>query len=179
MKLKVGEKVYLQNYDIAFIVYELDSLPIEISNELFSKNDIFHTSGRNNNLRFEYSFEDPEAIEWLMSRDWIIDFDEYIDKSLSELESLLDQLCSEHSAKTGEFNTKSVEYRKEHYDEETDEYNKREHRIDSLHLLINFRKGEIGFVFPKEYQNSAVTSTPKKPGFFAWLSEWLFGQGAH
>ena len=185
MKLKIGDKVYLQKYEVAHIIHELNGFPGGILDETFGGdegNSFFFMNGPTDRFRFECVYKEHENVKWLMEQDWIVDYDEYAEMSLAELRALQKRLKAERSADIDEFNAKDEVYRETHFDEQSDKFDKLGHKIASLGDLIRFRKGEIKFGFPGEYQGktaisgaSSATSTPqKKPGFFARL----FGRGA-
>ena len=184
MKLKIGDKVYLQKYEVAHLMHSFNSFPGSVLHEVFSdgEDSFFFMSGPADDLRFESVFKNPASVKWLMKQEWIVDYDEYVEMSLTELEALQERLKAKHSADIDEFNAKDEAYREAHFDEESDKFDKLGHKIASLGDLIEFRKGKVKFVFPDEYQGktaipgaSSTTSTPqKKPSFFARL----FGRGA-
>ena len=184
MKLKIGDKVYLQKYEVAHIMHKLNRFPSGILDETFSGNEdgLFIMNGPTDGFRFECIYKKPENVRWLMEQDWIVDYDEYVEMPLAELEALQERLKAERSADIDEFNTKDEAYRKAHFDEESNRFDKLRHKIVSLGYLIKFRKGEVECVFPDEYQSkttisgaSGATSIPrKKLSFFAQL----FGRGA-
>ena len=184
MKVKVGERVYLQKYEVAHIMHDLNSIPATVMDEVFgdSEGGFFFMNGPTDAFRFESVFKNPASVKWLMEQDWIVDYDEYAEMPLAELEAFQERLKAERSADIDEFNTKDEAYGEAHFDEESDRFDKLGHKIVSLGYLIKFRKGEVRCVFPDEYQSktaisgaSGATSTPrKKLGFFARL----FGRGA-
>ena len=184
MKLKIGDKVYLQKHEVAYIMNDLNSFPGGILQETFGDegSGFFFMNGPVDGFRFECVYKEPENVKWLIEQDWIVDYDEYAEMPLAELEALQERLKAERSADIDEFNAKDEAYREAHFDEESDRFDKLGHKIVSLGYLIKFRKGEVEYVFPDEYQGktaisgaSGATSTPqKKLGFFARL----FGRGA-
>ncbi len=184
MKLKISDKVYLQKYEVAHIMHELNVFPSDFFDETFGgdEDSFFFINSPTDGFSFECIYKEHENVKWLMGQDWIVDYDEYAEMPLAELEALQERLEAERSADIDEFNAKDEAYREAHFDEESDRFDKLGHKIASLGDLIRFRKGEIEFGFPDEYQGktdisgaSSATSTPqKKPGFFARL----FGRGA-
>ena len=183
MKVKVGENVYLQKYEVAHIIHELNSIPASVLNEVFGdgESSFFFVNGPTDAFRFGSVFKNPASVKWLMEQDWIVDYDEYSEMPLSELEALVEHLKAEHNTGIDEFNAKDEAYREKHFEEESDKFHKAGHKLSSLEDLISALKGEVAFVFPDGYQGktipgaSSATSTPrKKPGFFARL----FGRGA-
>ncbi len=155
MKILIGDKVYLQKVDVAFISHELGSIPGGILQEMFGDSEIdgfFYMSGRADGFRFDCVFTEPENVKWLLEQDWILDYDEYSDAQLFELEDIQDRLKAEYSAGIEDFNARDFAYRKAHLREERDRFNQLSHKIASFEDLIQFRRGDIKFVFPKEYQ---------------------------
>lgn len=181
MKIKINENVYLQKYEVAYIMHDLNSFPGSILKEIFGadKEGVFFMNDSSvDGFWFECVFRDPENAKWLMDQDWIVDYDEYAEMPTSELETLIEHLEVEYSADIKKFNAKDESYRKEHCKEVRDKFNKTGHKISSLGDLAKARKGKINFVFPDEYQGKTtpdLTSISKKKlSFFARL----FGRSA-
>ena len=183
MKIRIGEKVYLQKYEVAHILHSLNGFPATVIDEVFGdgESNFFFMNSPADGFRFESVFKNPASVKWLMEQDWIVDYDEYSEMPLPELEALVERLKAEHAAGIDEFNAKDETYREKHFEEASDKFHNDSHKISSLDDLISARKGEVTFVFPDGYQGkttpgaSGATSTPKKkPGFFARL----FGRGA-
>ena len=173
MKVKVGKKVYLQKYDVAYILHDLNSIPATVMNEVSGDGEdgFFFMNDPTDAFRFEFIFENPASVKWLMEQDWIVDYDEYAGMPLAELESLCERLKVEHSESIDGFNAKDEAYRKMHFDTQKDNLNKLGHKIVSLEHLVGFRKDNVKFIFPDEYRGKTTfTSKPqKKLGFFARL----------
>jgi len=183
MKIRIGEKVYLQKYEVAHILHSLNGFPATVIDEIFGdgESNFFFMNSSADGFRFESVFKDPASVKWLMEQDWIVDYDEYSKMPLPELEVLTERLKAEHVAGIDEFNAKDETYREKHFEEESDKFHKASHKISSLNSLISARKGEVIFVFPDGYHGkttpgiSGATSAPKKkPSFFTRL----FGRGA-
>ena len=183
MKLKIGDKVYLQKYDVAYILHDLKAFPSGVLNETFDDNQCkaFIMNGPADGFQFKCIYKDPINVKWLMEQDWIVDYDEYSEMPLPELETLVERLKLEHDAGIGEFNARNEAYRKKHFEEIGDKFHKDRHKISSLGYLISARKGKVTFVFPDGYQkkttpgaSGATSTSKKKPSFFARL----FGRGA-
>lgn len=183
MKVEVDEKVYLQKYDVAYILHDLNSIPATVMNEVFGDGEdgFFFMNDLTDAFRFESVFENPANVKWLMEQDWIVDYDEYSEMPLPELEALVERLKLEYDAGIGEFNARNEAYRKKHFEEIGDKFHKDRHKISSLGYLISARKGKVTFVFPDGYQgkttpgaSGATSTSKKKPSFFARL----FGRGA-
>lgn len=150
MKLKVGECVYLQKYEIAYLTSELSCLPASIFDELFGgdEENFFFMCGSEDGFQFECIFKNPKNVEWFMNQDWIVDYDKYAEMPISDLEVLIEDLDAERFAKIGDFNAKDEVYRKKYYAEISEEFSKSGHKIISLEYLLDARKGKIKFIFP-------------------------------
>ena len=154
MKIKIGEKVYLQKYDIARLMQSHCAIPSSLFAELFLNNEVFFVNGTSDAWRFDCVFEQPENVEWLMGQDWIVDYDKYVVMAISDLEKLADRIDLEQPA-------------------DMKELDENRHKVSSIHTLVAAIRGEIVFVYPEGYKEpfgSQATAKPaKKPGFFARL----------
>ena len=182
MKLKINDAVYLQKYDIAFIMHDLNSMPESFLQETFTNNEdgfFFIMSGPDDGLYFKNFYKQPESIKWIMEQDWIVDFEKFVKKPLDELESLHEHLRLERDKSIDEFNAKDEEYRGAHFAEESMRFDRLRHKNSSLKALIDYLKGEVKFGFPDEYQEAttliSTRTTEKKPGLFARLWAFLHG----
>ena len=181
MKLKIGDKVFLQKYEVAYFVHNPDGVPGSIFNEIFCggpNGNFFYMNGPEDGYRFDCVFKDPDNVDWLMAQGWLVDFDVFSKMELEELEDLFERLNAEYRTGIEEFNAKDYEYRQEHHDEKFYFFDRLGHKIVSLGELLKYRKGKAEFVFPTGHQstNAVVVTTKantsakkKKPGFFARL----------
>ena len=175
MKLKIGNKVYLQKYEVAFIMNYLSKFPASFLNETFSDaNDgIFMMNALGNDtFDFKTVYEDPKTVAWLMEQTWLADFDIYSKMPLDELEESLERLKSEHSTRSDELEAEGEDYQ----EEDIESLNKLAHKINSLGFLVMFRRGKRNFIFPEGYK--CPKDIFEKPGFFARLFAKLFSRSA-
>lgn len=173
MKVKDGQKVYLQKYEVSYIMHELNCVPACIVNEIFKYGTPFIMSGPIDGYKF-CVFEDPKNVEWLMEQDWIVDYDQYKSTPISKLKCLCEELKNEYSAGAKDFNNRDIDYREKHFEEQGEVFSKLRHRISSLELMTEHLKHEVDFDFPIDIISHCVSYKPtKKPGFFARL----FGKG--
>lgn len=175
MKLKIDKEVFLQKYEVVHIMCSHESLPGIFFQEAFGddKNGLFFMNSSADGLRFECAFKHPANVKWLMEQDWIVDYDEYIEMPLPELEALVEHLRAEYTANAKKFNNKDEAYRKQHFKRKSDEDYRTIHKISSLEKLIAARKGRIVFVFPEQYQGKTTPDTTsiisRMPGFLMRL----------
>jgi hypothetical protein len=141
MKLKIGQKWYLQHYDVVSILNHADKVPEVVLNEIFKENSF--VSGDNNladTFKFDTVFTDSEAIRWLEEQWYIVDFEKMRCTKLQALEVNRDQLRVEHGQKyapSGEL-TEEQKY----------EMSKLMHKIRSLDAGIDYRKHFLEFELP-------------------------------
>ena len=168
MKLKVGECVYLQKYEVAQLMHNVSCFPASIVDELFGGDvKFFFMSGPGDGFQFDCVFKNPQNIKWLMDQKWIVDYDDYAEMPTAELEALIDDLDEERSAEIDEFNAKDEAYRKKYYEEASEKFDQSGHKITSLEYILEAREGNIKFVFPDDCQYK--TAKEKKPSFFRRL----------
>ena len=172
MKIKIGDKVYLQKYDVSHILGETNEIPASFFQEVFSNSNCFFMCGdKSDGFYFEKIFKDPGSVKWLMEQDWLVNYDEYKDTSLLELEVLRDSLIKSYKDAAIALNAKEGDCTFKRYEEEKDKLNKLTHKITSIECLIAFRKGQIKFLFPPEYHGRTTYDIPseEKPSFFKRL----------
>ena len=168
MKIKMGDRVYLQKYDVAFITSRSSGFPWSIIDEIFTNDKLFYVSSKADGYKFKCEFKDHENVKWLMEQDWIVDYDECAKLSNSDLEALIEHLEKNYHEGLDEFNAQSEHYRKNHFKEKADMFEKSKHKIISYEYMLAARRGEIKFVFPYD-DESISASKKKKHGFFKWL----------
>ncbi|MBR2709959.1 hypothetical protein IKE72_02680 [Candidatus Saccharibacteria bacterium] len=153
MKLKINGSMYLQKYEAVYILRELARVPVPIMEEIFknSKHGFFFMSDLNDGLRFNCVFHRQENMRWITEQDWIVDYDEYAEMPLYEMERLIQDLKEKNTDDVKDFNESSESHRRKHFREERDRLHKLEHKIASLEYMVSFRKGEVAFDFPEEY----------------------------
>lgn len=159
MKLKVGNKVYLQRQEIDYIVNEMGSLPGSIIAEIMKNSGYKVVAGAN---EFLLAFEDPKNVEWLMNQSWILNYEDYANLSVMELELRLSHLKTECAKKTKSYRSKSEAAQKAHWNEYNEWLKKRRHVITSVESLIAFSSSREGFILPEDYVPPKNTSRPSQ-----------------
>lgn len=147
MKKTVGNKVFLQKFDVAFIMRELHTIPIYFLEATFDTGGYFIMSGGPDSFEFDSEFS-GDAAKWITEQDWLIDFDEY--RKMSKNEIL--ELQRAEQARLGQdidiFYTHDDHYQSEHYDEENDRFLKQRHKLQSMGVMIQFLDKEVKFAVP-------------------------------
>lgn len=185
MKVIVGNKVYLQKFDMAYMIHEFSAVPGCIMAEAFSSACMVSVNGGNDAVRFGFCFEEKEAVEFLKECDWILDFSEHVQKSAEELAALRDEISGNLAREVDSFNKASLEYRKEHFAACEEKFDHMRLQAVGLDMLVDCRNGRFempeipdentvlednGFrrIGRGEFEGvqAEVAETPKKQGFF-------------
>ncbi len=161
MKIKIGDKVYLQRCDGLYIINNQKEFSDNVIKETYSDNNrgLFFMPG-DDRYRFDFVYENPENVEWLMEQAWVLDYNKYAKKRLAKLEARQEQLMIERLADVNDLETKNKAYKRAHVGTAFGESKKLKYEINSLGALIGFRRGEIEFAFPDGYRKK--TSIFKK-----------------
>lgn len=169
MKLKIGDKVYLQKCDVYHWIEECCSVPAYVMQEVVGKDEVRHfkVGSLRDAFKFRFVFKDPKSVEWLMKQDWIIDFDKYAETPIDGLERLREHLWEERTNYIEKsYNAKDDAYKVEHYADVSIESEKYLQKFIAIDNIIKYRRGEYKFTFPRQYR----TGTTNKPSFFARLT---------
>lgn len=166
MKLRYNNRVFLQQYDVAFLLDMPSEVPSQVYDEIFLK-DAFYDKCSIDGYGFIYSFIKRESVEWLMSQDYILDYDDYRGYSPQDLERMISQTNQEFDELSKEFSKKDKRCRDLHFNEMNLENAKIGHRIKSLVALYKYRNLEIEFAFPDQIPKRAVSK--KSPSLLSRL----------
>lgn len=143
MKIIVGDKAYLQKFDLAFMLHEFTAVPGCIMMEAFSSACAITVNGGNDAVRFGFCFEEKETVDFIKECDWLMDFSEYSQKGLDELIALRDEMSDDLSREVDDFNGASVEYRKKNFEEYSEKFDHMKLKTMSLDMLVDCKKGKI------------------------------------
>ena len=89
MKIKIGDKVYLQVFDIL----KMNERPVLVaecvSSEFLEKyGEMSDVKDGPDKYTFKYAFDNPDCVEWLMMQDYILDYDECVKNPESKIKDL-------------------------------------------------------------------------------------------
>jgi len=148
MKLQVGKTVYLQGYELNYPRFPPDVFPKSFSKEAPKQHEIFLVPNPEDRFKFIHAFKDPKNTAWLMSQDWIVDYDQCMEMSLSELKAYYKKVKQTYDAEINQFKNQNLEYRTKHIDTQSLKFGQTEHKIYSLEIMIKHRSHQIQFVLP-------------------------------
>ena len=152
MKLKIGDKFYLEKCALNYLFVEHSKVPMSIVQEA-CRDKAFIVNGPIDGRRFQ-AFEAPCNIRWIEKQDWIIDYDEYSKKSTDELEKILSGILEEEAVICTKLAATGKTPQQVQFTAENDELIRVTCRRNSILEIIRFRKGEIELLFPDGYTGS-------------------------
>ena len=150
MKLRIGDTVYLQMYEVERLVNERLNFQAKIIDELFETLQPVTNLHQYSRYAFTHVFKSEANVAWLMEQDWIVDFTDYRGLSAADLRLIASNLQSILDREVADFNHKTMEYRDKHYKDESIRFSNSYHRLKSLGIMAKAADGEIQFLFPKE-----------------------------
>lgn len=147
MKRKIEEGVLVQKYEIAQILHGVEDLPKSVADEIADNGGLVYMSNLSDGLRFDHLFEEPESVEWLMGQDWILDYDEYSNMELPELQTRREALKKEIDDDVATLNSDGGTYGSGKFCEAKSRLDRLNHKLTSLDAMIAEREGRIIFTF--------------------------------
>ena len=168
------EVVYVQKYDMMFIMHNCDSLPAALMEDFFS--DIVIINGDN---RFEFvRFTDPSEVEFFKKQDWIIDYADYKDLTEEEIMEKGMGVIDEINAVAQEFNDSSSEKQRATLYDRHELLNA---KLDSVKVFLWYKQGHIHFQLPVVEEDNHMVyvgddKLNKKESGIKRLAKRLFGR---
>ena len=153
MKIKVGGNVYIQKLDAIFLLEDNFFVPENIKDEI--------KSGKNRTVMEEGDpydflvFTDLTSNYWIMSQDYIIDYESYNKLKYEELAHLCEIIEDSETRRLWSFCELDSHVRQDHYGLES----KRKsymvsHAIKSINILMNTREIGTCFNFPEGFKGA-------------------------
>ncbi len=175
MKIKIGDKVYLQVFDIL----KMNERPVLVaecvSSEFLEKyGEMSDVKDGSDKYAFKYAFDNPDCVEWLMMQDYILDYDECVKNPESKIKDLQDRHKSKYAKFSADYNEKTEAEKRRHHTKYINTFFCSTWERESIDAFISLIKGEIPtFGYPEEYTGKRIehlfTKTAKKSGFFKRL----------
>ncbi len=155
MLIIVNDTIYLQKYEVAFILENVKDVPKSFLQETFANDDIFTMSGPTDAFRFEYAYKKLQCIKWMLSQEWLLDYNAYNNLSLPTLKEYQHHLEQERTAVIDKFDLHTTAYQTEYLHEMKSQVRKLDHQIFSIKSLIRFRLDDkdIIFTFPAHHNH--------------------------
>lgn len=145
MKVVVGDKVYIQNYDVVLFTNRLNSCPSFIM--MGAVHDGIFMSSRDTQLDFSVSFTGEEAEE-IKAMDYIIDFKTYSKKSKAAISREIEETKVKAEKMINSFCRLSDEERRKTFKDVQDKISQLGHIVVSLNAMLDYLKKKNRFEIP-------------------------------
>ncbi len=161
MKLYANNQVYLQTYEMSFIISDWRTRPDFVLRDIL---ELIHKEDAKEHLDdpycFYWKFQTAQSIEWLMNYEAIVDYQKYWKCSIAELEDHMRRCMIkwEEMLISPEYDTRfKEEYLNCHCKKKSDFYIQFEeltHTLFSWRRFVKYKKGIIDFPnLPEEYRD--------------------------
>lgn len=166
MKIKEGDYVFLQRYDVDFIRKDLNLASYCVLDEIFhpdavaSIQTIELDSAKKSPYEFAFVFHHPNNVAWLMKQDWIVDYDKYAKRPAEEIDKIVSAADAKLRKIVTHRNHSRIEKRRRDASF-SDMMQKTAHHCRSLDVLYNYLAGNEDFIFPKALVSHAIRQPVK------------------
>ncbi len=182
MKLFRNNKVYVQMNDVMFAMNHSDSIPAVVVNQIFTGIVIVNDDNRMDFV----NFDDKVAINYFKDLDFIVDYDDYKDLSIEELDAKAEIILNKIRNIVDKYNSLSSQKIRENQDL-INEYEKLDYVINYLGEIRGIKLGTNHMPIPKEAMDDTTyrikdTKTaseidnPKKKGIKTFIKEKIFNK---
>lgn len=180
MKIKIGEKVYLQKYEVIQLSQRPAIVAECVRNELIDSYGIIYSVPQDLDVyKFEYVFTNPDSVKWLMEQDYIVDYDELVDLPEAELMKRYKEASDQYDKIISNYHNYNSDYQRDHHEETMNDIYRAKWKYSSIAEFIALTKGRISqFGFPKEYTGKRVEflftqeePAKKRPKIFECLTK--------
>ena len=145
MKIIVGDKVYLQKFAMVYMEEEFYAVPGILHVSFIQNYPIHFIDSEQDAAKFDYVFDDEQAVAYLKSCDYIFDFIEYSKKSVKELQQEMLQTIEDFDNLASRFEDASKAYQSEHNEEMHRRFDEARLKCEQLRFMIAFKTGELKF----------------------------------
>jgi hypothetical protein len=182
MKLFRNNKVYVQMNDVMFAMNHSNAIPAVIVNQIFK--DVVIVTNEN---RMDFvSFDDKVAIDYFRKLDFIVNYDDYKDLSIEELDAKAEIILKKIKDIVDKYNNLSSKKIRENQ-ELINEYEKLEYVINYLGEIRGIKLGTNHMDIPGEIldnipveiidtESNTKTSEPKKKSIKTFIKEKIFNK---
>ncbi len=149
LRIRVEDKIFVQNFDLKFIFREIRFFPEEISEKVQKDQSPTTIKGVENEYNFDYFFETKEALGWLENQCWLINLAEYQQKTDKEIKKEIKMIRKEVKKLVKDFVKKEDYFRENAISGLSSTLRMQEHIIFSLETVLKNRKIRL-FSPPKD-----------------------------
>ncbi len=145
MKIVVGSKVYLQKFIMAFMEQEFYAIPAAIYVPFIEHHSIHFIHGPQDALKFDYEFDDEQAVEFLKGCEYIFDFVEYSKKTVKELQTEMDERIATFEERASYFDQANDSYKEENSEAMRRSFDETRLMCEQIKFMIACKNGKFKF----------------------------------
>ena len=158
MKMKLGDTVYLQTYDLIFMMDEIPDATGVLDEALGGGHTLYVDP--TTKYAFRFAISEPKNVRWVMSQDWLVNFDQFRETPVADLEKLhvrLERAFDEDKQffndRVGRMNHNSLHrnlFGRSGYDRRKEKLRKQEHQLESISVMIDYLRDpeHSSFIMP-------------------------------
>lgn len=147
MKILRDGCVYVQKNDLVSILHSEMPVPVSVVSVITLSGSFYV----NDNNKFEFvKFDSDEDVEYFSNLDCLIDYDEYSNMTVTELEQIYGNVCAMQNDLYEKYDDSDIEYQQKNYKRVLEEYDGMDIKMGCIRDLIWFKQGHISFSFPSE-----------------------------
>lgn len=140
MRIRVENKIFIQNFDLLFIFREIRLFPEEIREKIQKDQSLIDLEREMNNFNFDYYFESKEALGWLENQCWLIDLSEYQEKTDKEIQKEIKDVKKEVKKLVKDFIRGEDYFKDNAISRLSSTLRMQKHIISSLEIILKNRK---------------------------------------
>ena len=161
MKIKEGDHVFLQRYDVDFIRKDLNMASYCVLDEIFHPDAVAPVQTfesdvtKENPYEFAFMFCHPNNVAWIMKQKWIVDYDQYAKKTAKEMREIVNAADAKLRKIVTHRDRSRIEKKRKDASF-SDMMQKTAHHCRSLDAFYNYLTGDEDFIFPQELASHAI-----------------------
>lgn len=162
MKIIRENKVYVQRNDIKDLANILSALSIPCSNNVFNQiyGDFFICTEK---FKYEFlCFEGKEIVDFFNSMDYIIDYDEFNNKTMDELLSYGKNLQAEIIKISDDYDKGNKKLSKKELEKLDGTCLSKYLQMEQIKSMMFYKNGKLKLDLPKEIKNTETNKMLKK-----------------
>ena len=157
MKISHNGVVYLQGFDLAFILNFCSSIPADFLLECLGPEQKPLVVNHDNQYSFT-AFKNPATVQWIDSKPWFIDYEHYVgleEETKDAINALVDDIARQHQ-ELQDYRIRN-EATKEIKRQMQFDLDCAFHQLDSLKIMYLHNRHKINFDLPPAFRGDPVT----------------------
>ena len=151
IKVITNQTVFIQDYDMRFIMDNITWMPNGILDECFATSPdgiVVYSEDPGKSWRFIHKFTDKRNVRWFREQKWLVDWNEVSRLTPDKLARTIQDLDFDLRRELSIFRDKPQEYKDENHTDFFRKHEKTAHELTSLILAHQYLTGDIWFHLP-------------------------------